>query len=229
VDYSSLSCDQLVAACCQPANEPAWAEFIKRFQPLIAKVVLRTARRWNASSSPLLDDLVQDTYVKLCANDCKLLREFESRSQESFYAYLKVVACNVVHDHFKSSLAAKRGFGIELNSLDVGSKEGSAAGNAPIRSPMDQAERQVLMREIDQQLIQSLSPKDASRGRTVFWLYYRAGMTANAIASLSYIDLTTKGVESLLYRMTQQVKSTIGRKAGVEKRSDEACPDRKGI
>jgi RNA polymerase sigma-70 factor, ECF subfamily len=227
VDYANLTSERLVSACCQPANEPAWAEFIRRFQPLVAKIVVRTARRWNATSPALLDDLVQETYVKLCANDCRLLREFESRSPDSFYGFLKVLTSNVVHDHFKASLAAKRG--AEAHSLDGDSTEGQIPTANPGHRNLIDAERMVLLGEIDQQLVQLLPPEDLQRGRLVFWLYYRSGMSANAIASLPQIDLTTKGVESLLFRLTKQVKSILSRPSKTDKSGKDADPDRKGF
>ena len=229
MDYSTLTSERLVSACCQPANEPAWAEFIRRFQPLVAKIVLRTARRWNATSPPLLDDLVQETYVKLCANDCRLLRGFEFRSPDSFYGFLKVLTSNVVHDHFKAGLAAKRGAGVEAHSLDGDSSEGQLPNANPGHRNLVDAERMILLREIDQQLVQLLPPEDLQRSRLIFWLYYRSGMSANAIASLPQIDLTTKGVESLLFRLTQQVKSILSRPSKGDEAGKDADPDRKGF
>jgi RNA polymerase sigma-70 factor (ECF subfamily) len=229
VDYSAHTSERLVSACCEPANEPAWAEFIRRFQSLVAKTVLRTARRWNATSPVLLDDLVQETYVKLCANDCRLLREFEPRSPDSFYGYLKVLTSNVVHDHFKAGLAAKRGAGVEAHSIGGEGTEGEVSIANPGHRNLLDAERMVLLREIDQQLVQLLPPEDLQRSRLVFWLYYRSGMSANAIASLPQIHLTTKGVESLLFRLTQQVKSILSRPSKTDKAGKDADPDRKGF
>jgi len=45
--YSALPSEDLVKACVGSSNEAAWVEFIRRFQPLIAKVVGRTARRYS--------------------------------------------------------------------------------------------------------------------------------------------------------------------------------------
>ena len=109
--YSKSSSTELVRACAGSKDEEAWQEFIRRFQVVIAAAVLRTARHWGEPSRPQLDDLIQDTYLKLCENDSRLLRSFQPRHQDSIYGFLKVVAANVVHDHFKSALAAKRGVG----------------------------------------------------------------------------------------------------------------------
>jgi RNA polymerase sigma-70 factor (ECF subfamily) len=81
--YSDSSSTELVRACAGSKNEEAWAEFIRRFQVVIAAAVLRTARHWGEPLRPQLDDLIQDTYLKLCENDCRLLRSFQPRHEDS--------------------------------------------------------------------------------------------------------------------------------------------------
>jgi hypothetical protein len=49
------------------------------------------------------------------------------------------------------------------------------------------------------------------RDRKLFWLYYRVGLTADAIAGLPSIGLSTKGVESSLLRLTRLLRDEIGR------------------
>ena len=107
--HAEFSSEELVKACVGSKDASAWTEFIRRFHVVIAAAVLRTASRWGETAPWQLDDLIQDTYLKLCENDSRLLRSFEPRQEDSIYGYLKVVAANVVHDHFKSALAAKRG------------------------------------------------------------------------------------------------------------------------
>ena len=48
------------------------------------------------------------------------------------------------------------------------------------------------------------------RNRAIFWFHHREGMTAQAIASIPWIGLNTKGVETALRRMTQMIQSHIG-------------------
>jgi RNA polymerase sigma-70 factor (ECF subfamily) len=76
---------------------------------VIASAVLRTARLRGEPSAPLLDDLVQDTYLKLCECNHRLLQSFEPQHEDSIYGFVKAVAANVVTDHFKSAYAARRG------------------------------------------------------------------------------------------------------------------------
>jgi DNA-directed RNA polymerase specialized sigma24 family protein len=124
--YSKSSSTELVRACLGSKDEEAWAEFIRRFQVVIAAAVLRTARHWGEPLRPQLDDLIQDTYLKLFENNSRLLRSFKPRHEDSIYGFLKVVAANVVHDHFKSALAAKRGVPGDVATCGTGSADAFA-------------------------------------------------------------------------------------------------------
>jgi RNA polymerase sigma-70 factor (ECF subfamily) len=61
----------------------------------------------------------------------------------------------------------------------------------------------VLLREIDEAIDRIAASK---RDKTVFLLYYRQGFTALAIAQVPGIELTAKGVESCLHRLTAQLR-----------------------
>jgi RNA polymerase sigma-70 factor (ECF subfamily) len=199
--YSSLSPDDLVKACAGSRDPAVWQAFIRLFQPVIAAAVLRTARRFGELSRHTLDDLVQETYLKLCEDDSRLLRSFVSRHPDAIFGFLKVVAGNVVHDYFKSALAEKRGAG-QTDALPD-----CASPSTPVSAGYGSAamERQILLRQIDDALV--AAGEDKGRNRLIFWLHYRDGLTASAIASLPGIDLTTKGVESILLRMTRMIRS----------------------
>lgn len=216
-----------MSACCQVASEAAWTEFIRRFQSLIARVVIRTARRWIPPSPALVDDLVQETYLKLCEDHCRLLREFQPRQPDAFYGFLKVVAANVVRDHFRATLAAKRGSGQANECLDSDTTRPIVSGE-PQSAPRHVAERPILLREIDEHLAKSVSGQDAARSRLVFWLYYRSGLSASAIASLPDVGLTTKGVESLLHRLTRSVRMALTQQPETNPEKADSYPDRKG-
>jgi RNA polymerase sigma-70 factor (ECF subfamily) len=204
--YSARS-EDLLKECVGSNNEAAWAEFIRRFQPLIAKVVTRTARRyWPETPRHLLDDLVQDTYLKLCADQCRQLRQFQSRHQDSIFGFLKVVAASVVLDHFKSELAGKRDANQTEALTELNSSNRPASRNGGRLSMEDM----VALRQIDEIVGKHYAGEILVRNRAIFWLHYRDGMTAQAIASIPWIGLNTKGVETTLRRMTNMIQSHIG-------------------
>jgi RNA polymerase sigma-70 factor (ECF subfamily) len=173
-------------------------------------VVIRTARQWSEPTASLLDDLVQETYLKLCAEDCRLLRNFRSRHPGAIFGFLKVVTANVVHDHFKASHAAKRGGGGVPASLEEEQASQVHVQESPGCSSSG-IEQSILVQQIDSCLSRAISPAELPRCRRIFWLYYRCGLSARAIASLPHINLTTKGVESTLFRLSGLVKAAFGK------------------
>jgi RNA polymerase sigma-70 factor (ECF subfamily) len=178
---------------------------VRRFHRLIAAVVLRTASRLGDSSVQTVDDLIQDTYLKLCGDNFRLLREFDERHPNAFLGYVRVVAANVVRDHFKSSHSKKRGTKkLESISDDVipAAEDGSTGSARAI-------ERAVLFDEVQRHLELCIPGPDHDRNARVFWLYYQTGLSAGAIAALPGISLTTKGVESVILRITRLLKRRL--------------------
>jgi RNA polymerase sigma-70 factor (ECF subfamily) len=213
VNYSDLSPPELFSICARGGDSASWQEFIRRFNPVIARTVLRVAMRHGSTHSSLIDDLVQDTYLKICTDQCKLLRTFTPQGPESAFGFLKVVSARVAQDFFKSRLAEKRAPESRADSLE----EMSTPTAPPLsNSNLNHAERAVLISQIDSKLKDILPANELQRSRTVFWLYYRSGFTANAIASLPTIGLTTKGVESLLLRVTRLVRENVSDLSGTE-------------
>ena len=68
---------------------------------------------------------------------------------------------------------------------------------------------QLFLGEIDEHLQRSLAGPDRERDRTIFWLYFRQGMSTREIGSLPGIGLSTKGVGSVIERMKQSVRDQI--------------------
>ena len=204
VKKDDLTSGELVRACINGDDEAAWGEFVRRFRPVITGVVSRTARRFGAWSPQLIDDLVQETYLKLCANRCRILREFTPRAEESIFGLLKTIAFSVTHDYFRGATAAIRGAGRKESSLDT-YLESTVAG----RDALPDVERDILLNQIDSLLSSQPEPGIPQRDRQIFWLYYRHGMTARAIAAIPHIGLTPKGVESAIQRLTSLVRQQL--------------------
>jgi RNA polymerase sigma-70 factor, ECF subfamily len=201
--YAEFSSTELIRACAGSKDERAWTEFIRRFHTVIAAAVLRTARRWDEPSRSQIDDLVQDTYLKLCEDDSRLLRAFHSRYEDSIYGFLKVVAANVVHDHYKSAKAIKRGANqteaiaepLQIDPRTVGS------------DAFTRVSQRIQLDQIDKVLRLVTTGKDQKRKIMIFWLRHRQGLTASEIAAIPGIELTTEGVESVLMRLASMIRS----------------------
>jgi RNA polymerase sigma-70 factor (ECF subfamily) len=206
VDYTALSADELALACFQGGDESAWAEFVRRFQPLIAGVVFRVACKWGENSPQVIDDLVQNTYVKVCAERTQLLQNFRSAHRDAIYSYMKVFAANLAHDYFKAEKALKRG-GANAGGAFADRKDLDNVGDS--RSAESAIERTMLIRQIDACLKTILAGPNAHRDRRIFWLYYRVGLTASAIAALPTVGLSTKGVETTILRLSRAIRQEL--------------------
>jgi RNA polymerase sigma-70 factor (ECF subfamily) len=153
----------------------------------------------------VVDDLIQETYLKLCANRSDFLQKFNSTHENALFGYIKVFTANLAHDHFKASRAQKRDSAITA-SLSAATEHGLGASSVSNSATLD---RTVLIQEIDSCLKAITSGAKGQRDRRIFWLYYRFGLSANAIAALPSIALSTKGVETTLLRLNRQIRERL--------------------
>ncbi len=205
MQYSSMSSLEIIQACAESNDSAAWEEFVVRFRRPISLSILRVAYQWGDIPNQIVDDLVQETYVKVCADKCRLLRDFASRHPDAVAGYIKTIAVNVAHDHFRSLHSQKRGSGETAQLLE------NIEPHAPVGDPGGQAaiEREVLLKQIDRCLETCSEYSDRERDRLIFWLYYQQGLSAKAIAGLPTVGLTAKGVESAIFRLTRQVREQM--------------------
>jgi RNA polymerase sigma-70 factor (ECF subfamily) len=205
--FSSGSVDELIRACAELDDGEAWEEFVSRFHRAISLSVIRTASRFGDATRQVVDDLVQETYLKLCADKCHMLLEFSLQHPEEVVGYIKTITVNVARDHFKSRNAQKRGHGeaaVSVDDVEPTARTGSHGGKAAM-------EREILLKQINRCLEACSQGPDQARDRLIFWMYYQQGMSAKAIATLPNVGLTAKGVESALLRLTRLVREQIVR------------------
>jgi RNA polymerase sigma-70 factor (ECF subfamily) len=181
----------------------SWEELIRRFHSLIAGAVCRCARRWSEPSPAIHEELVQDAYLKLFRERHSTLERIAALPEEAVPGFLKVFIANLVHDHFRSLHATKRSPPERLRELDE-ERETHGSLTATCR-----IEREILLNEVNEILELRVNGATAERDRQIFWLYHRHGMTAREIASIAYLGLSDKGVESVLFRLTALVKQEL--------------------
>jgi RNA polymerase sigma-70 factor, ECF subfamily len=204
-NLSSISIEELVRRCVGSSSVEAWEEFVRRFHRLIASVVLATAAQFGDSSRQTVDDLIQETYLKLCGDNFRILRNFEQQHPDAFLGYVRVLTANVVRDHFKASYSRKRGANQIQDLKDdfvPPAVEGSAGSPKAI-------ERGILIEEIKQHLSFCVVGPNQERNTNIFWLHYRAGLSARAIADIPEMHLDTKGVESIIRRITRDLRERM--------------------
>jgi RNA polymerase sigma-70 factor (ECF subfamily) len=187
--------------------EEAWTEFVRRFQPLVSAAIAEVARRFGKVSNELVDDLVQEVFIKLCRDNFSPLRGVATTRDEKFlFGFLRAVATNIAHDHFRGAAEFKAGaaHAEEIESIEAPELNKRKASSA--------VERGILLEEIDRRLkTLSLEP-NFNRNRAIFWFYYKEGLTATEIAALPDIQLSVKGIESVLFRLTRHISSDLAPK-----------------
>jgi RNA polymerase sigma-70 factor (ECF subfamily) len=202
-----MTAEELIRACAESDDGAAWEEFVTRFQKPISLSIKRTACQWGKDPSQFIDDLVQETYLKLCADKCTILLEFARRhSDETVLGYIKTIAVNVAHDHFKSLHSQKRGAG-EIHQLH---EDIEPVAHVASFGGSEAMEREVFLKQVDNQLQNCAAGSNQERDCLIFWFYYLQGMSAKAIAALVTVRLTAKGVEAVIFRLTRCVRQRLG-------------------
>jgi RNA polymerase sigma-70 factor (ECF subfamily) len=140
----------------------------------------------------------------LCERDRRILRNFRPQGEDSFLGLLRIISASVANDYFRRMSSAKRGGKVVTFALDGELQE---AGAVPCPAA-GQIQRSALLNELDRKLRSAKTIGE--RDRSIFWLYYLHGFSAEEIARLPDAGLTAKGVESLLRRVTLWLRAQVG-------------------
>jgi len=202
-----MSVVELIRACAELGDGAAWEEFVARFQRPIGLSITRTACKWGKEPAQCVDDLLQEVYYKLWADKCRLLLQFaQQHSDEAVLGYIKTIAINAAHDHFKSLHSQKHGAG-ETDQLHEEFEPAAQSGSFGGPEAMD---REIFLMQVDEQLQDCAAGTNQERDCLIFWFYYLQGMSAKAIAALATIKLTVKGVEAVIFRLTRCIREHLG-------------------
>jgi RNA polymerase sigma-70 factor (ECF subfamily) len=204
---SVTSVNDLAKLCAHSAEVPEWEELVGRCSPLATVVARRISRLWVSDPSPaLIDDIVQEVFLKICEHDRRILRGFEPRGEDSFFGLLRLVTASVTNDYFRRQYSTKRGG--KVLTMPLLGEDSSLAAQTAIQPSTVQ--RSALLEQLDRKL-RSAPKVIGPRDRALFWLYYRQGFTAEEISRLPAAGLTAKGVESALRRVTTWLREEIER------------------
>jgi RNA polymerase sigma-70 factor (ECF subfamily) len=203
-----MSVLELIRACAENNDGEAWEEFVARFQRPISLSIKYTACQWGKDPRQFVDDLLQETYLKLCGDNCRRLLGFAEQHPDdaAVLRYIKTIAINVARDHFKALHSQKRGareIDQWLEDFDPPSQKGSLGGSEAM-------EREVLLKQIDGLLQNCAVGANQERDCLIFRFYYLQGMSAKGIAALAIIKLKAKGVEAVIFRLTRCVQKQLG-------------------
>lgn len=205
----------------RPPDEAAWQEFVRRYHSVITANVVNA---FHAKAGPeferrpqfsqnSIDDLVQTVYFRLIEDNCRVLRAFRGELENSLPAYLTMISKNVVKDHFRGIKAGKRPkISFSLDELMESGGDGgllSGLSSGLDGRPSGTARPQISIEEIDALLKKALTRKDRDRNILIFKLRYCDGLTLEEIKEALKLDMSTKGIGSILSRVTARIRWTV--------------------
>lgn len=82
---------------CIKGRKHAWDAFVQQTAGLVYAAVQRTMRGAGATAAGDIEDRVQDVFVKLLQDNCRLLRQFDPK-RASLSTYLTLVARSTTRD-----------------------------------------------------------------------------------------------------------------------------------
>jgi RNA polymerase sigma-70 factor, ECF subfamily len=200
----------LIRKCRDMPYAEEWAELVRRLQPILARIAYRVACDWGFANVSEIDDILQESFLKIGARGGELLRRLPLEDMGATLAYLKVTTANCARDYLRAKYADKRGQDVTVR-VDARIDDLLPGVDSP------SLDRNILFLQIDEAL--DASPRD----RSIFWMYYRQGFTAHEIAAIPAFGLTQKGVESLLFRHSGMVRKVFAA-GGVREKKNENSP-----
>jgi len=196
--YTQMTTHQLVAEFSKGIVE-ARQEVIRRCRGRMASVVTRMANQAGDPSPEVIDNLIEEACRWLAADNYGILRAVFARDGDSDYVWVAAmraavnVAEMVTRRYFRTVNAHRGGSLTDLSLIRKALKKDLES----VRFPNDE--------QVDR-VIRTIASEQES---TIFWLHFRAGLTAKEIADLLRTNLTDKDVEKILSRLLPQVESKL--------------------
>ena len=196
-----------------------WTELLRRFTPRI-KTFIRGTLRQTAKDSATFSrsslyaagshesDLFQNIILRLVENGCAAMKRFTGTTEDQLMAYLAVITRSVVRDSMRRDRALKRPTLVHKSSDDSVPSPLQIDPDRGRESPA--SEREVLFRELKElskQAIRNKSEEFTARDRLIFELYFYQDLTTSQIACCQGVELSKTGVEKVLNRLKDRVRS----------------------
>lgn len=208
---------ELVWICAnEPGNYSAWAEFCSRFDGRIWLMIYRECRDKELASATnnfheTAQDLVQDVYMKLVEQNCKALKNFEGRSENSIYAYLGIIAKNVVRNHITKKSAKKRPqIGASMDDVDFETKfDKNRLSELGYISHLNLEKLTNIKEKIEHILNSKLKNKNKQRNKFIFKLYFYDDFSIDEIASHFGFKLSSKRISNLISELKKIIRQNL--------------------
>ena len=202
---------KLFRRCAQvPADEAAWNEFMRRYYTEVYRGICRVlgyppCRQFDNH----FDDVLQNFYQRLLANDRRALLAFRGNSEGEAINYIRRTAVNSALNFVR-----KRKQDRSLVPLDRPASEDGQ------RSAIDPAEASdedtILEREaVNKILPEMLRGRNKNRNILLFKLAAFEGLSSQDIASIAGLEVTTRAVDNQVSRIRQRLQRELGRMRGL--------------
>ncbi|MGH9841454.1 MAG: RNA polymerase sigma factor [Blastocatellia bacterium] len=204
-----LASSLLFQSCADdPGNDEHWGEFVRRYNPLFMRSITVAWRRYSSKDWPSTEvacDLLQDVYIAILKDGCRLLRQFRGQTEAEAEAYLAHFTMNQVVSHLRASGARKRQ--AELLSWDelVSDKESAMQ----FMSAKDKGSNALTEQDLLDVLGRITTGANSRRDILIFLLHIRDGWTASEIGRMGVCDLKESSIANLLVQMKGRVKKYL--------------------
>lgn len=203
-----LASPQLFRLCAaQSASAESWLEFVRRFNPLLARSITVAWRRHGQGAWPPADlaaDLLQDVYTAIVKHDFRLLRDFRGATDAEAEAYLAHTAINQTVSFLRARQALRR-TADEVSLQQVLEERGElkTAAQAPL-PPKGLTER-----ELVEMLEHCCDGPNGKRDALIFLLYARDGYSVAEIAGMGVCDLKETSISNLLGQTKARLRKSL--------------------
>jgi RNA polymerase sigma factor (sigma-70 family) len=208
---------ELVSACARDrGNSDLWAEFLTRYGLKIKQFVRGAWQLSLAEDAAAVlgelhtPDLFQTTIVRLVEKDCAAMKRFSGTTEDQWLAYLAVMAKSVVRDALRRLRTLKRTRPVLTAALPAIALQRLMP--EPEDSERPALERGLLAQEVRrlcERTIHNLGNDSSMRDMLIFCLYYDHNLPAGQIARCEGINLTKAGVEMVLNRLRERIRSMV--------------------
>lgn len=191
------------------ARDADWATLIRRVDPVLRSTLAGLGRSYGVYlNRDLLDEVIQETYVRLLQNDRRVLRGCRARSETTILSYLRRVARSTLIDWLRARRALKRGPAIELSIEAMDALAGDVDGfDLPSRSasPLDSIYAQELRRRFRRECLCVARP-GGTAGRDI-WITERMVVDGwNSREAAHVVQLAPATVATVLSRMRRELR-----------------------
>ena len=220
-DLGLMDWAELISACARDkGNSGLWAEFLARYGLKIKQFVQGALQLSLPEDAETVlkelrpPDLFQTTLIRLVEKDCAAMKRFSGETENHWLAYLAVIAKSVVRDALRRQRSLKRTRPSRSATLpDVALQKLMPHAEDYDRPALERGLLAKEVRNLCERAIHNLGHDTSMRDLLIFRLYFDHDLPAGQIARCSGISLTKAGVEMVLNRLRDRIRSVVSEEA----------------